>query len=168
MQFLKARYLLMKALCARHAADDVALVVVGGYGRGELAPNSDIDLLFLTEKDIAKGADLVVEQMLYLLWDLGLKVGHAKRTVTNTMRSAREDHRPNKHYMLRTGSVDFKIAWNSPGFSKLGRCPDSYTKYSFLFGNNLSSLSANSSKTTTVSLSPQIVVTGISADSSQK
>jgi [protein-PII] uridylyltransferase len=82
----------MKALCARHAADDVALVAVGGYGRGELAPNSDIDLLFLTEKDTAKGADLVVEQMLYLLWDLGLKVGHAKRTVISTMRAAREDH----------------------------------------------------------------------------
>jgi [protein-PII] uridylyltransferase len=70
----------------------VALVAVGGYGRGELAPNSDIDLLFLTEKDTAKGADLVVEQMLYLLWDLGLKVGHAKRTVISTMRAAREDH----------------------------------------------------------------------------
>ena len=82
----------MKALCARHAADDVALVAVGGDGRGELAPNSDIDLLFLTEKDTAKGADLVVEQMLYLLWDLGLKVGHAKRTVISTMRAAREDH----------------------------------------------------------------------------
>ena len=83
---------IMQVLCARHSAEDVALIAVGGYGRGELAPNSDIDLLFLTEKHSSKGADDVVEQMLYLLWDMGLKVGHAKRTVTTTMRAAREDH----------------------------------------------------------------------------
>ena len=83
---------IITALCARHSAEDVALIAVGGYGRGELAPKSDIDLLFLTEKHSSKGADDVVEQMLYLLWDMGLKVGHAKRTVTTTMRAAREDH----------------------------------------------------------------------------
>ena len=81
----------MRTLCTRHGAEDVVLIAVGGYGRGELAPNSDIDLLVLTEKDSASAADVVVEQMLYLLWDLGLKVGHAKRTVTTTMRAARED-----------------------------------------------------------------------------
>ncbi len=69
----------------------MALVAVGGYGRGELAPNSDIDLLFLTARDSDRAADTVVEALLYLLWDLGLKVGHAKRTVADTIRASRED-----------------------------------------------------------------------------
>ena len=66
-------------------------VAVGGYGRGELAPCSDIDLLFLTDHAGGKAPARVIEQMLYLLWDLGLKVGHASRTVADTIRVAQED-----------------------------------------------------------------------------
>ena len=106
----------MRTLCTRHGAEDVALIAVGGYGRGELAPNSDIDLLFLTEKDSASAADVVVEQMLYLLWDLGLKVGHAKRTVTATMRAAREDH------TILTGLLEMRlIEGNKRIWGNLGR-----------------------------------------------
>ncbi|MGC6497591.1 MAG: [protein-PII] uridylyltransferase [Candidatus Puniceispirillaceae bacterium] len=106
----------MRTLCSRHGAEDVALIAVGGYGRGELAPNSDIDLLFLTDKDSASTADVVVEQMLYLLWDLGLKVGHAKRTVTATMRAAREDH------TILTGLLEMRlIEGNKRIWGNLGR-----------------------------------------------
>ena len=82
---------LLDILFKRHGGTGVALVAVGGYGRGELAPNSDIDLLFLTERAEDHAADSVVEALLYLLWDLGLKVGHAKRTVADTIRASRED-----------------------------------------------------------------------------
>ena len=82
---------LLEVLVERHRASGVALVAVGGYGRGELAPNSDIDLLFLTARADDRAADKFVETLLYLLWDLGLKVGHAKRTVADTIRASRED-----------------------------------------------------------------------------
>ena len=61
---------LLDILVTRHDAGGVALVAVGGYGRGELAPNSDIDLLFLTAHDNDTAADAVVEALLYLLWEL--------------------------------------------------------------------------------------------------
>src|SRR5690348_2618846 len=55
----------------------LTLAATGGYGRGTLAPFSDIDLLFLTPKQPSAHTEHVVEYMLYFLWDLGLKVGHA-------------------------------------------------------------------------------------------
>ncbi|MEM7441938.1 MAG: [protein-PII] uridylyltransferase [Pseudomonadota bacterium] len=72
-------------------AERFAIVAVGGYGRGELAPGSDIDLLFLLPYKRAPRVEQVVEALLYLLWDSGLKVGHAVRTVQETMRSAKGD-----------------------------------------------------------------------------
>ncbi|MEC9145944.1 MAG: nucleotidyltransferase domain-containing protein, partial [Pseudomonadota bacterium] len=83
---------LLASIMARRGKAGLALVAVGGYGRGELAPLSDIDLLVLTAKESDPAADGIVEQLLYLLWDLGLKVGHAKRTVMDTIRSSSEDH----------------------------------------------------------------------------
>jgi len=83
---------LLARLSSHHGGGGLALVAVGGYGRGELAPLSDIDLLVLTAGDGDGSTDVIVEQLLYLLWDLGLKVGHAKRTVTDTIRASREDH----------------------------------------------------------------------------
>ena len=58
-------------------AERLALVAVGGYGRGEMAPSSDIDLLFLLPYRQTPWSEQIVEYMLYVLWDLGLKVGHA-------------------------------------------------------------------------------------------
>ena len=63
------------------SAEKLTLAAVGGYGRGELAPFSDIDLLFLLPYKLTPHSEQVVEFMLYRLWDLGLKVGHAARTV---------------------------------------------------------------------------------------
>ncbi len=83
---------LLSRLRAHHSGGSLALVAVGGYGRGELAPFSDIDLLVLTGGERDSDTDVIVEQLLYLLWDLGLKVGHAKRTIADTIRASREDH----------------------------------------------------------------------------
>src|SRR5215469_9205449 len=69
----------------------LALMAVGGYGRGTLAPFSDIDLLFLRPYKQTAHAESVIEYMLYALWDLGFKVGHASRTVDESVRLARED-----------------------------------------------------------------------------
>src|SRR5262249_16258784 len=63
----------------------------GGYGRRLLAPFSDVDLLFLLPYKQTPWGESVVEYVLYLLWDLGLKVGHATRTVDQTLRLARAD-----------------------------------------------------------------------------
>src|SRR6201985_1985553 len=59
----------------------LALMAVGGYGRGTLAPYSDIDLLFLRPYKQTAHVESVIEYMLYALWDLGFKVGHASRTI---------------------------------------------------------------------------------------
>ncbi len=67
--------------------EDVALVAQGGYGRRELAPGSDVDLLLLAGRG---GPEL--DRVLYTLWDLGLKIGHAVRSIAATLRFAAEDH----------------------------------------------------------------------------
>jgi [protein-PII] uridylyltransferase len=69
----------------------LALMAVGGYGRGALAPFSDIDLLFVRPYKQTAHAESVIEFMLYALWDLGFKVGHASRTIDECVRLSRED-----------------------------------------------------------------------------
>jgi [protein-PII] uridylyltransferase len=72
-------------------AERIALFAVGGYGRAEMAPHSDVDLLFLTPWKITPWAENVIESMLYILWDLKLKVGHSSRTVADCLRLAKSD-----------------------------------------------------------------------------
>jgi len=72
-------------------AEKLAMVATGGYSRGELAPFSDIDLLFLIPYKRTPHIEQLVECMLYFLWDLGLKVGHATRSVDECLRQARAD-----------------------------------------------------------------------------
>jgi [protein-PII] uridylyltransferase len=69
----------------------MALMAVGGYGRGALAPYSDLDLLFVRPYKQTPHIESVIEFMLYALWDLGFKVGHASRTVGDCIKIARED-----------------------------------------------------------------------------
>ncbi|WP_298910465.1 [protein-PII] uridylyltransferase [uncultured Aliiroseovarius sp.] len=81
-------------------AERIAVIAVGGYGRGEMAPQSDVDLLFLTPYKITPWAESVIESMLYMLWDLRLKVGHASRTIDDCLRLGRED------YTIRTALLE--------------------------------------------------------------
>ncbi len=73
------------------SAERLSIVAVGGYGRGTLAPGSDIDLLFLLPYKQTPWSESVVEAMLYILWDLRQKVGHSTRSVDECLRQARED-----------------------------------------------------------------------------
>ena len=73
-------------------SEHIAVVAVGGYGRGTLAPGSDVDLLFLLPFKQTAWGECVVEFMLHLLWDLGLKVGHATRSIDECIRLAKADH----------------------------------------------------------------------------
>jgi [protein-PII] uridylyltransferase len=87
----------------------LAVVAVGGYGRGEMAPFSDVDLLFLTPYKITPWAESVIESMLYILWDLKLKVGHASRTVRDCLRLGAED------YTIRTALLETRyLAGHEP------------------------------------------------------
>jgi [protein-PII] uridylyltransferase len=72
-------------------AEAIALSAVGGYGRGTLAPGSDIDLLFILPYKQTPWGEQVTEYILYMLWDLGQKVGHAVRSVDESLRMARAD-----------------------------------------------------------------------------
>jgi [protein-PII] uridylyltransferase len=73
------------------ASERVAVLAVGGYGRGTLAPGSDVDLLFLLPAKQTAWGESVTEAMLYVLWDLGQKVGHATRSIDECLRLARSD-----------------------------------------------------------------------------
>ncbi|MCX8509248.1 MAG: [protein-PII] uridylyltransferase, partial [Rhodobacteraceae bacterium] len=84
-------------------AERLTVLAVGGYGRMELAPFSDIDLLFLIPWKITPWAESVIESMLYILWDLKLKVGHASRTVKDCLRLGRED------YTIRTALLEHRF-----------------------------------------------------------
>jgi len=75
----------------RSTAEHVAVVAVGGYGRGALAPGSDIDLLFVLPYKRTPWTEQVVEYVLYMLWDMGFKVGHATRNVDECIRLSRTD-----------------------------------------------------------------------------
>ncbi len=72
-------------------SEHLAVVAVGGYGRATLAPHSDIDLLFLLPYKQTPWGESVVEYILYMLWDLGQKVGHATRTLNECVRLSRGD-----------------------------------------------------------------------------
>ncbi|MGX9356883.1 [protein-PII] uridylyltransferase [Roseobacteraceae bacterium S113] len=80
----------------------ITLIAVGGYGRGEMAPHSDVDLLFLTPHKITPWAESVIESMLYMLWDLKLKVGHSSRTIRDCLRLGAED------YTIRTAMLEHR------------------------------------------------------------
>ncbi len=76
---------------AGSGADDVDLLAVGGYGRGELCPKSDWDLWFLLKNEAAPHVNAAIERFVYAIWDMNVKLGHAVRTVDETMTYVRED-----------------------------------------------------------------------------
>ncbi|MFQ3622365.1 MAG: [protein-PII] uridylyltransferase [Acetobacteraceae bacterium] len=93
------------------SGEALAVAATGGFGRGVLAPFSDLDLMFLTPWKETPRTEQVVEYMLYFLWDLGLKVGHATRSVDECIAQARNDQ------TVRTSLLDARfLAGDRPVF----------------------------------------------------
>lgn len=100
-------------------ADHVCIAATGGYGRGVLAPFSDVDLLFLCPDDPAPATLRVIEFMLYFMWDLGLKVGHATRSIAHCLADAETD------LTIRTSLLDARfIAGDVALFDQFQGCYD--------------------------------------------
>lgn len=87
------------------AGEHVCVTAVGGYGRGELAPFSDLDLLFVLPYKSAPRNEQVIEYVLYMLWDLGLKVGHGTRSIDECVRLSRKD------LTIRTSILESRYLW---------------------------------------------------------
>ena len=87
------------------SSERICLVAIGGYGRGLLAPGSDIDLLFLFPYKQTAWCESVAEYMLYMLWDLGFKVGHATRNVSECIRLSLADN------TIRTSILEARYLW---------------------------------------------------------
>lgn len=96
------------------AAERMSVVAVGGYGRGTLAPGSDIDLLFVLPYKQTPWGEQIVEYILYMLWDLGFKVGHATRNINECIRLAKAD------MTIRTAVLEARHIWgDKPLFDEL-------------------------------------------------
>ena len=96
------------------AKNPYAVVALGGYGRAEQCVHSDVDLLFLFEKKVPRVAEDLVREIVYPLWDMGLDVGHATRSVKECVSMARKD------FEVLTSILDARfICGMSPLFMKL-------------------------------------------------
>ena len=84
-------------------AEKLSIISVGGYGRREMAPFSDVDLLFLTPYKMTPWSENVIETVLYLLWDLKLKVGHSSRSIKDCLRLGSDD------YTIRTALLEHRF-----------------------------------------------------------
>ena len=120
------RYIWFEALevLAQAELPPCALVALGGYGRGELCPYSDVDILFLHEPCSNKKQKIInnaVERVLYLLWDLGLKVGHCTRTIADCLREA------NSNLLTKTSFIECRLIEGDE--SLFTQLMDSFHKY---------------------------------------
>jgi [protein-PII] uridylyltransferase len=89
----------------RSSGERITLIAVGGYGRAEMAPHSDIDIGFITPFKQTPWVEQVIESMLYTLWDLGLKVGHSSRSLDEMVRMARSD------LTIKTALLEARYIW---------------------------------------------------------
>ena len=89
----------------RSTGERIAVIAVGGYGRGEMAPHSDVDIAFVTPNKPTAWCEQVIEAMLYFLWDLGLKVGHSSRSLDELVRQAKGD------LTIRTALLEGRYVW---------------------------------------------------------
>jgi [protein-PII] uridylyltransferase len=87
------------------AGERLLLMAVGGYGRGEMALHSDVDLAFVTPWKPTSWSEQAVEATLYLLWDLGLKVGHSVRSIDELIAVAAADQ------TVRTALLEARYVW---------------------------------------------------------
>ena len=90
------------------AQEELAIVALGGYGRQELSPQSDIDLMFLHQgRKTAEQAGALTEAILYLLWDVGFSVGHSVRGLGECISIAKED------IISRNSMIDARLLWGN-------------------------------------------------------
>ena len=87
------------------SGERLTLKAVGGYGRAEMAPHSDVDIAFITPHRATPWCEQVIETMLYILWDLGLKVGHSSRSVDEMVAMAKQD------LTIRTAMLEGRYLW---------------------------------------------------------
>ena len=105
-----------------------SLIAIGGYGRGELAPHSDIDILFLVpnklNKNIIANIENAIQLILYILWDLGLTIGHSTRTIKDCIVQAKLDTTISTSLLERRfifGDKDIYLALNEKFQSYLNK-----------------------------------------------
>ncbi len=89
----------------RSSGERLTIMAVGGYGRGEMAPHSDVDIAFLTPLKQTPWCEQVIEAILYFMWDLGLKVGHSSRSLNDMVRMCRTD------LTIRTAMLEGRYVW---------------------------------------------------------
>jgi [protein-PII] uridylyltransferase len=99
----------------RSSGERLTVMAVGGYGRGEMAPHSDVDIAFLTPIKATSWCEQVIEAMLYFMWDLGLKVGHSSRSLTEMVRMCRAD------ITIRTAMLEGRYVWGDQPLYEEGR-----------------------------------------------
>jgi len=87
------------------SGERIMLMAVGGYGRGEMALHSDVDIAFVTPWKQTSWCEQVIEAILYQLWDLGLKVGHSSRSLDDMVRMAKSD------LTIRTALLEGRYVW---------------------------------------------------------
>ena len=104
----------LEAYRGKHLTEKFALVAVGGYGRGELNPGSDIDLLFLLQRQMNKTLDLFLQDVISVLWGIGLEIGQSCRTVKECQTLAQTDP------TIRTSMIEMRLLIGPPPlFQKL-------------------------------------------------
>lgn len=89
----------------RSTGERLTIMAVGGYGRGEMAPHSDVDVAFITPIKQTPWCEQVIEAMLYFLWDLSLKIGHSSRSLDEMVRMSRND------LTIRTAMLEGRYVW---------------------------------------------------------
>ncbi len=89
----------------RSTGERLTVVAVGGYGRGEMAPHSDVDIAFITPTRATAWCEQVIEAILYFLWDLALVVGHSSRSLDEMVKMCRAD------LTIRTAMLEGRYVW---------------------------------------------------------
>ncbi|MBL4805624.1 MAG: [protein-PII] uridylyltransferase [Alphaproteobacteria bacterium] len=95
----------VKKLAKEKLPEDIALIATGGYGREELCPYSDIDIVFLVPKKVTKKLEASIEKLLYEFWDSGIKMGHAVRTPQECIQIMYKDAK------VLTSLMDARLIW---------------------------------------------------------
>ncbi len=100
----------------RSTGERLTIMAVGGYGRGEMAPHSDVDIAFLTPIKSTAWCEQVIEAMLYFLWDLGLTIGHSSRSLDEMVKMCKSD------LTIRTAMLEGRYVWgDQPLFEEAQR-----------------------------------------------